>query len=313
VFTKLKHLTIRFNHYSQVSLPEFVKCLRVFYHRGLPVKIGSGCAIETVKWLDDMYHEVYRQEVAMGYAPDKMLGWLIQNNCKWHLLKLTDLPSKDMIHAMHDGIRHVKGSEHQLLRMEIDLNHGPLPDFLLTGNLEYLRLQVNAQNIDPRRIQQIVSANPKLRKLIVGQHVVHHGGSYDGNCTFNKVPLIPKQDVARHSGNRSTLPGFELKFLVTRDTDFPHKIGKLWRWYHARGRGRNRSARDLFDLNVFDIPASEWTEALLGRLQKWENEIKGWLDLCPKLESIVIVLNTDQNKFGRMETYWCTCNEKEYS
>lgn len=310
-FHNLKHLTFRFTHDSQINVTEFVKCLRVFYERGMDVQVGSGCAIEIARWLDQMYTEVYNQSITNGWRADEMLRWVIQNNRRYHLLKLTELSPPDMKRAMFEAIRHLNCSDGTGIGMEIDLIYGELPD-ILKRNLRYLRLQVNALNINANQIPTILQSNPRLASLVVAQHVIHHGGSYDGNCTFNRIPLLPKQDVARHSGQRSTLPGFELKYILRRDSD-TGKISQQWRWYPRVRRGQRLVATELTQLNVFDISEADWTDQLRDRLYKWENEVKGWFDMSPRLMSIVKVLNTDRNKFGRLEKYWCTCNEKEYS
>lgn len=309
-FENLRRLTIRFEHNSQIDLIDFVKFLRMFYERNVAVQVGSGCAVETVKWLQDLYFEVFCQELNTGYPPHEMLRWIIQNN-RGHLLKLTDLPSPAMRQAMYDAIRQVDCSDGDGLRIEIDLTYGELPD-ILRRNLRYLRLQVNRQNVSPNHIPEIIRSNPRMTSIIVAKHVVHHGGSYDGNCTHTKVPLIPRQNVARHSGQRSTVPGFELKYRLRRDEN---GISQIWRSYPSARRGPPPLKSDLTKLNVFGVSnfvEQEWSEPLLKRLHAWENEIKGWFDLSSKLMSIGIVLNTDQNKFGRVEKYWCTCNENDH-
>ena len=308
-FPNLKHLTFRFNHHSQINVTEFVKCLRFYYERGIDVQIGSGCGMEIAKWLDKMYYEIYQQSITKGWAADDMFRWVIQNNYRWHLLKLTDLKLPSMKQALYEAIRRVDCSDGGGLRIEVDLTHGELPD-ILKRNVEHLRLQIPQKNIHPNRIREILTLNPRLKVLFIAMHIVHHGGSYDGNCTVNKIPLIPKQDVARHSGQRCTIPGFELKYALRRRDEAP--ISQIWRWYNHDRRGRH-VAKHLPQLNVFDIAEADWTDQLRERYYKWENEIKGWFDLNKRLLSIAIILNTDVNKFGTMEAYWCSCNEKEYS
>ena len=51
-----------------------------------------------------------------------------------------------------------------------------------------------------------------------------------------------------------------------------------------------------------------WDETLLARLDAWEREVKGWFDLCPGLQTIGVILNTDRDKFGNLEEYYCACD-----
>lgn len=315
MFPHLKHITFRFDHDSKISMREFIQCLREFYIRDIPVKVGSGCAVETRKWLNDMYEEIFVHEYKNGFSPEKLLRWVIQHN-RGHLLKLTEIPS-DMKEAMYEAIRNLDCSDGEGLRLEVDLTPDEIPK-ILKQNLRYLRQQVNRQKINPAYIPEILECNPNLRSVIVAVHVVHHGASYDGDCTYNKVPLIPGQDEARKSGGaqRFTIPAFELKYRLVRDLD-TGEIMQTWRSY-PRGRrgGPAPTAEQLPKLNVFgrmNWVEQEWSPGLLDRLSRWENEIKGWFDCCPHLKDIGIILNTDSQKFGRVEKYWCTCTENEFA
>jgi hypothetical protein len=73
-------------------------------------------------------------------------------------------------------------------------------------------------------------------------------------------------------------------------------------------------ATELPKLNDFSGASSieEWPQGLLDRLKLWEDEIKSWFQMCPRLAMIAVVLNTDQAKFGKVEKYWCSCNEYDY-
>ena len=287
-----------------------MKCLRVLYERNIAVKVGSGCVYETENWITELYREVYRQEISRGYQPSKMLRWLIQNNrYSRTTLQLNELGNMDLTVAMHEAIRHVDCSDGGTLSLEVNLTPGPLPD-ILKRNLRYLSVLINTQNIDPRHIPDILQSNPQMTGLNVAIHVNHCGGTSRGSCTRSKVPLLPNQDV-RISGQQTTIPGHELKYRLRRDLA-TQQITQTWRSYTSRRRPE--VTRELNRLNVFGIPnfrETEWSETLLERLRKWEEEVNGWFTLCPKLQSITVVLNTVQSKFGRLERYWCTCSEKE--
>jgi hypothetical protein len=311
-FKHLVHMGFRFDHDSQINVPEFVECLREFYRRGIAVKVGSGCKFETHKWKNELFKEIFVQEIRYGNPPVDMLRWVIQNNRNSNTIQLNELRLRDLKVAVHEAIRGVDDSDGGTFAIETDLASGGVPD-ILKRNLRYLCLLVNRQNIDPHHIPGIIGLNGKLNSLIVAIHVDHHGGSYDGNCTFNRIPLLPNQDVARNSGLRTTIPGIELKYRIRRDPRTGN-ISQSWRSYPSGRRGPPPSAAELNHLNVFGSAhfiEQEWSEPLLNRLHRWEDEIKSWLDRNPRLHTITMVINTVHEKFGRLERYWCTCHEPE--
>jgi hypothetical protein len=311
-FKHLVHMGFRFDHDSQINVPEFVKCLREFYRRGIAVKVGSGCRFETHKWKNELFKEIYVQEIRYGDPPVDMLRWVIQHNRNFNIIQLNEFRSKELKTAVNEAMLQVDDSDGGTFAIETDLTPGGVPD-ILKRNLRYICLVVNRQNIDPHHIPDIIESNSKLASIIVAIHVKHHGGSHDGNCTVNKIPLLPNQDVARNSGFRSTIPGIELKYRVQRDPR-TGRVSQLWRSYPSVRRGPPPSSAELNHLNVFgsaNFVEQEWSETLLNRLHKWEDEIKSWLGRNPKLRTITVVINTVHEKFGRLERYWCTCHEQE--
>lgn len=202
------------------------------------------------------------------------------------------------------------------LHVEIDLHHHPLPDFLIQRKLKWARLQNNRENVPIDHIPSIIRSNPQLRSLIIPLHVQHHGSTYDGNCTRSDVPILPGQNETRNDGHRGsqrfTIPGIELKYELRRVRGV---ITQKWKSYPSVRRGPPPVSELLPDLNVFGLtnpPEMEWTPELLKRLHAWEDEIKGWFGLNERLGAIAIIINTDQEKFGRVEKYWCTCNDNGY-
>ena len=339
-FHSLRQITFRFEHQSLINLSEFVKCLSVFYSRDIKVRIGSGCAMETVRWLQHLYTKIFLHESSHGRMPYEMLSRVFQDN-RGHLINLRDIPPFPCPADSHDGsgdepfsVDRLKESLYQAveavdysdgdgLRVEMDLtSERQLPNILLSKKLVYARLLVTRHNIPPQFIPEIIRSNPKLTSLVLAKHVQHRGSTYDGNCTFNKVPLLPQQDQCRTSVNgqdnqgvqqRYTIPAFELLFRLRRHDD--GSITQQWKAYTPLRRGRPAPlATELPKLNVFGTPngVEEWPERLLTRLKAWEDEIKSWFELCPKLTNIAVVLNTDSQKFGKVEKYWCSCNEYDY-
>jgi hypothetical protein len=342
-FHSLRQITVRFEHQSLIDLTEFVKCLYVFYSRNIKVRIGSGCAMETVKWLQELYVKIHVHETSHGRMPSEMLSRVFQDN-RGHLINLRDIPPTTFVTVSNDGssptVESVSGdrlkeslyeavdavdySDGDGLRVEMDLtSERQLPNILLSKKLVYARLLVTRHNVPPQYIPEILRSNPKLTSLVVAKHVQHHGSTYDGNCTYNKVPLLPQQDRCRTSVNgqdkygvqqRYTVPSFELLFRLRRQDD--GNITKQWKAYTPLRRGRPAPlATELPKLNVFGLQnpvEEEWPDRLLNRLKAWEDEIKSWFDLCPKLTTIAVVLNTDSQKFGKIEKYWCSCNEYDY-
>jgi len=298
--------------------------------------------METVKWLQQLYVKIHVHESYHGRMPHEMLSKVFQDN-RGHLINLRDIPPTTFVtvsnHGSSPSVESVSGdrlkeslyqavdavdySDGDGLRVEMDLtSERHLPNILLSQKLVYARLLVTRHNVPPRYIPDILRANPKLTSLVVAQHVQHCGSTYDGNCTYNKVPLLPRQDQSRTSINgqdkhgvqqRYTVPGFELLFRLRRHDD--GGITKQWKAYTPLRRGPAPVASELPKLNVFG-PANwveeEWPERLMTRLKAWEDEIKSWFQLCPKLSTIAVVLNTDHQKFGKVEKYWCSCNEYDY-
>lgn len=298
----LKHLTFRFDHESRITLPAFVKCLHELYRRGISVQVGSGCAMETVHWLQGMYAQICHHEVAFARPPEEMLRWVIQTNRK-HLLKLTDIPrNSPMLQAMYRAIPMVDCSDGWGFRIQSDFRNTEIPSILLQ-NLRYLRMQVNRENVDPSKIPTILRANTRLRAIIVAMHISNYSSNYQGNCTYNKIPLLPG-----HSP-RFTTPPFELVYRVKRNEG---GLTQQWKAYSRGRRGPPPTATELPKLNVFNLQNWKepiWSDELKTRLSKWEDEVKSWFELCPSVNMVAMILNTDVDKFGRLERYWCTCHE----
>jgi hypothetical protein len=302
MFPKLRLLIWHFPHYSRINVNQFIRCLRTFQSRNIKTQVGSGCDREMAIWLSDLYRRI------QSSYPD-MLNWVLTNNSK-HQLKSYKLPAAER-DALFRAIRDVDyAPQHQQgLRLDADLTSGPLPDVLLSGKLQFLRLIVNRTNIDRNHIPNILRANPHLRSLVVAKHLVHHGGTYDGNCTYAKVPLLPGQDVVRRIGSISTIPGVELMFRLRRNqSPTSNTKTRLREWRRLDGGKSVAVADRLPDLAVRAVSPGAWDEALLARLDTWEREVKGWFDLCPNLGTIGVILNTDRDKFGNLESYYCACD-----
>jgi len=318
-FNHLKHMTFRFDHRSVINVPVFVYYLRAFYHRGVAVKVNS-CAVESVRWRMDMYDELCRQGQLYEYNKIPLLTWTIQNN-RHHLIILdANTVQPQLKEAMLSALEDVSFRDGSLLRLQIELvKYMTLPPILLSGNLKYLRILVNRANIDPRYIPAILEANPHLKNLVVVLHVFHCGSSYDGNCTNNKIPLIPSQTGGH------TVPAFDMKYSVRRldtpssisgsqqDTPSMPTLSQKWASYPYSRIERRRienKALTLPELNIFDQPRwqpDNWSPDLLQRVHDFEAEIKGYFTVHPKLSNVSIILNTDPDKFGQVEQYWCCC------
>jgi hypothetical protein len=306
VFQQLKHLTFRFDHNSQIDLDMFVRCLRTLHNRNIAVQVGSGCAMETINWLQQLYSSVWRQQHQYQRDPVELLGWLMRNN-RGHLLKLTDHKYGSEIYKdMYRAIRTLDHSDDARLRwsrIEDNLPNNASAPIFTVDYIRYLRLQVNRENIEPQRLEQILRTNKGLQSLVVAMHISDYNSrSYKGKCTYNQIPLLPGLS------ERYTMPAFEIVYHVSRDVE----MGFVQRWRaHARSRrDPSAEASKLPELNIFNTPnwtPPEWTPELLTRLEKWETEVKGWFDICPRLKRVAFVLNTNYDKFGSIERYWCTC------
>ena len=319
LFNHLKHITFRFDHKSVINVPVFVYYLRAFYHRGVAVKVNS-CAVESVRWRMDMYDELCRQGQLYEYSKIPLLTWTIQNN-RHHLIILNaNNVQPQLKEAMLSALEDVSFRDGSHLRLQIELvKYMTLPPILLSGNLKYLRILVNRANIDPIYIPAILEANPHLKHLVVVLHVFHCGSSYDGNCTNNKIPLIPGQTGGH------TVPAFDMKYNVRRldptspisgseqDTPSMPTLSQKWASYPYSRIERKRienKALTLPELNIFDQPRwqpDNWSPDLLQRVHDFEAEIKGYFTVHPKLSNVSIILNTDPDKFGQVEQYWCCC------
>jgi hypothetical protein len=302
-FRRLRRLTWHFNHMSKVNLTQFVRCLRTFQSRNIPTCVGSGCDREVSVWLHDLYRRL------QGTNPD-LLRWVLQNNHK-HLIKSYKLPpaEKELLFRAIEDVEYSPETSDKGLKLDADLAPGSLPEVLLSGKLRYVRLIVNKTNVDRNHIPSILRANPYLQSLVVVKHLDHHGRSYDGNCTYAKVPLLPGQDVVRQLGSQFTIPGVELMFRVRREQELnnPTKKPRLREWRRLNG-GKSVAAEHLPDLDMRGITREAWNESLLARLDAWEGEVKGWFDLSPRLKTIGVILNTDRDKFGNLEEYYCACD-----
>lgn len=303
-YQNLKMLMFRFPHGVRIDVQCMYDCLTEFWARGVGVRLGSGaCNMDIVKWLDELYNTIYRQETARGENPAKMFQWLFQHN-RHKLIKTTEL-YPGTVPKMYEGLSHVDASDDDGLGLEIEIKREALPAFV-SPNCCHLRLLNTRVNIDPQSIRNLISSNPRLSTLGIAVHIHHHGTSYDGNITKAKVPLIPGQNTVRSSGARTTIPGFEIRYYVVRDLK-TRQIHQQWK-SHTVDRVRP-VATELPDLNIFNVPnfvPEEWTDELLRRLRDWEREIKAYFDLNPVLRKVFIILNTDRQKFGRFESL-CSC------
>src|SRR5277367_4605850 len=301
-FRHLRRLTWHFNHHSRVTLPQFVRCLRTFHARKIPTIVGSGCDREVSGWLHDLYRRLQSTN-------PELLRWVLQNNHK-HLIKSYKLPpaEKELLFRAINDVKYSPDTDGEGLKLDADLTSGPLPDVLLSGKLRYVRLIVNKTNVDRNHIPNILRANPYLQSMIVVKHLDHHGRSYDGNCTYAKVPLLPGQDVVRQLGSQYTIPGVELMFRVRRNQQTnSSKKPRLREWRRLNG-GKSTAAEHLPDLDMPGNTRGAWDETLLARLDAWEREVKGWFELSPGLRTIGVILNTDREKFGNLEEYYCACD-----
>jgi hypothetical protein len=304
----LKMITFRFDHGAWINLPAFIRCVREFYERDIPVQVGSGCKVETALWLSEFYTGTWTYEYENAPDPIHIMHWLIQNN-PTHLLKFTDFPANSPIEeAMHEAVRRVHPVVNCGLFMQISLTDKFIPDILLLGKCHHLRLVVTLQNIPPVFIHRIIMANPHLRNLIIALHMAQNGSSYHGNCTVNPNPIIPNQDFRRNS-QLYTTPPFETVFRVRNKNK--EQITTCWKLY-SRSRTPAATAEKLHHLNM-GWKTHTPDEASLKANDAWENEIKGWCSLSPGLDTVTVILNKDPQKFGNIEQYWCTDREQLYS
>lgn len=318
-FSHLERITIIFEHESKIAVPEFVNCLREFYNRGIHVRVGMGCAQETYHWLQDMYAEIFHQEQKLGNSSSDIMRWLLQRN-DHHLVKLTNLRYRGMKEEMYkkemcEAVRQLDTSDGEGVRLEIDIDHLKIPEILLLGKARVLRLIVNRENLPASFIPTILKANPLLRSNRIFLHVHHYGATHDGNFTENPVPILPGQNELRNDGRsqRFTVPGVELLLQIIRDED--GTIKHQWKSYPRVRRGPPPTANELSDLNVYGLPNRDggvWSEELLARLRGWQDEILKLMELAPQLRSLSVLINTDPSKYGRVEKYWCTCNDIGY-
>ena len=301
-FTNLRRIKWHFNHFAKINLRQFVQCLRALHLRNIPTQVGSRCDREAAKWLKDLYEEVH------ATYPD-MLKWVLQNNPQHHVkaYKLDPAEKETLFRAICDA-EYSPERPNSGLKLDADLVPGPLPEVLVSGKLRYVRLIVNKTNIERDHIPNILRANPYLQSMVVAKHLVHRGGSYDGNCTYAKVPLLPGQDVVRGLGRIHTIPGVELMFRLRRKQDHSSKRTRLREWRRLDGGKSVSVAEYLPDLEIRGVTRGSWDEALLSRLDAWEREVRGWFDLNPSLQTIGVILNTDRDKFGNLESYYCACD-----
>jgi len=306
-YRNLELLMFRFPHGVRIDVRRMYDCLTEFWVRGVAVQLGDrGCNMDIVKWLDELYNTIFREESARGENPAKMFQWLLQKN-RHKLIKTTELYPGTMP-KMYEALANVDASDDDGLGLEIEITRNALPPFV-SPNSRHLRLLNTRVNVDPQSIRNLISSNPRLTTLGIAVHVQHHGTSYDGNITSAKVPLVPGQNVVRSSGIRTTIPGFEIRYYVIRDP----KTGALaQQWKSFTSERVKPSATELPNLNIFNVSnfvPEEWTEELLTRLHRWEREIKAYFDLNPALRKVFIILNTDRQKFGRFESL-CSCAKR---
>jgi len=307
VFEGLQRLTIQFKRQSQINVSELVRCLRVFYSRDEHIKLGLSCAAETINWLDSLYVEIINQQTLLRQSPVEMLKWVMRDN-PHHLVKLNNSSARKNA-ILCNAIRETE-SPRGGRRLEIGLNRDPLQDIIFKGDISYLRCVINRENVPANYIPDIICANPSLTAPLIVLHVQHDGPLSEGSCTTARLPLLPGQNEVRNFGQRIqrvTTPGVEMSFLVSKDDK--GVVEKKWTAYPAVRRGKYPSAEQLYDLNVFGgpNPRMHWTTEKLERLRLWEEEVTSWLHLKDGVKKIKVVINTDSEKFGRFETYWCKC------
>jgi hypothetical protein len=264
-----------------------------------------------------LYVNIFQSEVQQHHGmknPADILRWTIQNNNHSHLLNLTQLPisgvvKEDFQRAMCEAVQRVIYPPTSGVRIQMSLNRTAIPP-ILNGNLCFLRVQITKENIPPHFIPTIIKSNPALRRLIVVQHITQYGSHYLGNCTKSEIPLLPGQYQARPGGTYFTIPGFELLYDLRRSRYDPKVITQRWRSYRSGRDGGRKAVEELPKLNVFGIQdwnPPVWPTELLERLKIWEDEVRGWMELDPALSGVGVVLNTNREKFGTVEKYWCTC------
>lgn len=298
-FAALERIKFRFDHESKINLSAFVRCLREFYERAIPVEVGW-CSRETALWLTEMYSAMWTYEFENERDCIPILHWLIQNN-QTHLLRFTDFPpNSPMYEAMCEAVARVRRTNKFGLRIQIALTFKGIHDILRQDKISHLRLVITLQNLPGHWVPNIIKSNCQLRSLIVVLHEVQNESGFHGNCTYNPVPLIPGQDVRRNSQIYTTRP-YQLVFRVDRKTT---RLRKCWKFLSTT-RTPAPSAASLMKLDM-DWPSHSWDQAARNRYIAWENEIIGWLDLSNELDTITVVLNKDPQIFGRWQESWHT-------
>jgi hypothetical protein len=308
-FIHLKTVQFRFDHGVRLDVRSVYKCLTEFWMRGVDVKLGEElCNQDVLRWMPGLYDTIFREESARGERDGRMYTWLFQAN-RHKLIKTTELDSRTS-QKMLEALEKVDASDEYGLPIEIHFTRKPLPRFI-SPNATVLRLLNVCENISPNEVPKIISSNPHLKELGVAVHVEHCGSSSNGTVTAAKVPIIPGQNVFRNSGDRrslTTVPRYSIRFTLTKEKD--NTIKQQWKSETNIQHGRNRpTAKELHDLNIFnsaDWVPQEWTEDLLMRTRKWEDEIRGWFACNPNLEKVFVILNTDRRTFGIFENK-CPC------
>ena len=307
-YTNLEKLHFRVDHGVRIDVRRMYECLSEFWTRRVAVRLGDpNCMQDIVRWMPELYDTIFREESARGESPEKMFEWLLQPN-RHKLIKTTELYS-GTTRTMLEALAKVDTSDEDGLPVEIPLTRHPLPRFI-TPNVTHLRFLNDRENIPSKTLPYIISSNPRLEELGIAVHVEHFGSSYDGSITAAKVPLIPGQNGIRTSGLRvgalTTVPAFSIRFTVQKDKE--GRIKQHWRSEMVQ-HGQKPAAKELRDLNIFNVQdwvPKVWTEELLARTRKWEEEIRGWLALNPSLKKVYVVLNTDRQRYGTF-TDRCLC------
>jgi hypothetical protein len=309
-YTDLKRLDFRFDHGVRIDVQRMYEFLTEFRMRGIGVRLGDrNCMQDIVKWMPNLYETICREECARGETDCGMFEWLFQTN-HHKLIKTTELDGRTT-EKMLEALEKVDASDGDGLGIEIYLTRKPLPGFI-SPNVTHLRLLNDRQNIPAGTIPKIIARNPHLVELGVAVHVEHHGSSSYGTVTAAKVPVVPRQNAFRNSGDRragslTTIPGFSIRLTLTRDER--NAIKQQWRSDMFTQRCQRTTAKELPDLNIFNeagwVP-EEWTEDLLTRTRQWQDEVRGWLALNPALKKVYVILNTDRQTFGTFENK-CPC------
>jgi hypothetical protein len=306
-YTDLKRLEFRFDHGARIDVRQMYECLTEFRMRRIDVRLGDrNCMQDVTNWMPGLYDMIYRKEVALGDTDGTMFHWLFEPN-RHKLIKTTELDPR-VTQKMLEALEKVNASDEDGLGVEIPFTRQPLPRFI-SPNVKHLRLLNDRVNIPASTIQSIIKHNPHLEELSVSVHVEHHGSSSDGTVTSAKVPIVPRQNSFRNSGDRrslTTIPGFSIRFTLRRHGNTINRY-----WESDRFNCHRHTATKLPDLNIFnsaDWVPEEWTEDLLRRTRQWEDEIQGWFALNPALRKVIVILNTDKRAFGTFENR-CPCQQ----